>query len=396
MALSEERKNCSISAIDGQDALLRKVSEKIWNNPELAFGEFKAHDLLVKTFSSLGFKVTAKYVLPTAFKAEFGCGTDGPAVGLICEYDALPNIGHACGHNLISTCGMGAAIGIKAAMEAKGINGTLIVFGTPAEERGGGKTYLIDGGAFKSIDFCMMAHGGPANQCFSDLLAMQFLTVTYKGKASHASASPWDGINALDAVVTAYNNISLLRQQMKPIWRIHGIISKGGTAPNVIPAETEMMYMLRTKSMADAKILRNKVEDCFRSAATATGCEVSISENSKRYDSVLNNVKMMELYKKYAMEIGQVVQKDGPEHEVLVGSTDMGNVSQVVPSIHPLFAIGTSSSLHTTEFASAAITEEAHKHTIVISKALALTALEVMTNPIVLNEIKEEFRNHSE
>lgn len=382
-------------AIDDQTLLLNDISDKIWTNPELCYEEHKAHCVLTSALQKIGFSVQRSYLLPTAFRAEFDSGRPGPVAAVLCEYDALPGIGHGCGHNLIAETGLGAAIGIRAALQKGKINGKVVCLGTPAEEGGGGKIKMIAKGAFKDIDFCMMAHpwGGPQNNCFPLILSMIKLKVQYFGKESHASCFPWDGINALDAVVAAYSNISMLRQQMKPDWRVHSVITNGGLVPNIIPAETEMQCQIRAPNRCDLQILEKKVKDCFSAAAQSTGCNMKFTEdNSDAYDNLLTNSKMAEVYMKYAHKVGGLVFSEYDSDGIkLAGSTDMGNVSKVVPSIHPIFNIGATSPLHSKSFTQAARTDEAERHTKVIAKTLALTAVELMTDPKLLIDVKKEF-----
>ena len=379
----------AIAVIDKYSDEFKKISEEIWNNPELDFNEHKAHTLLTNFLEGKGFNVERSYLgMQTAFRATFGDST-GPNVCVICEYDALPEIGHACGHNLIAEAGIAAALGIKAALEEHGTpKGLLTVMGTPAEEGGGGKIKLIEKGAFENIDVAMMVHPSPANIVKSKTLSVMRLGVTFHGKAAHAAAFPWEGVNALDAAVMAYNNISVLRQQMKPTWRVHGIISNGGAKPNIIPELTKMEYYLRALTKGEVKDLYSKAMACYEAAAKATGCTVEVMETTPFYEDVVANPTLSDLYESNAGNLGVVFEKT----DVPRGSTDMGNVSYVVPSIHPMYKIGDGTRRnHTREFTAITNTPEAHQNTLTAAKAMSMTVVDVLTNPTVLEQIKKEF-----
>ncbi|KAK2856607.1 hypothetical protein Q5P01_005342 [Channa striata] len=270
------------SCIDEAEAKLHSLSRDLWSRPELAYEETRAHDRLAELFSlEDGWTVDRHFKLDTAFRASWvaaGRGPGGPGgqgdvvnVGFLCEYDALPAIGHACGHNLIAEAGAAAALGLKAALEKNQdrapVRAQVTVLGTPAEEAGGGKIDMLREGAFEGLDVVFMAHPSKEDAVYLPCVAEHDVTIKYHGKASHAAAYPWEGINALDAAVLCYNNLSVLRQQMKPDWRVHGIIKHGGVKPNIIPAYTELEYYLRTPSRNELPVLKDKAESCFRSAA---------------------------------------------------------------------------------------------------------------------------------
>ena len=365
------------------------MSEEIWNNPELDFNEHKAHALLTNFLEGKGFQVERSYLgIQTAFRAMFGDST-GPYVCVICEYDALPEIGHACGHNLIAEAGIAAALGIKAALEVQGApKGLLTVMGTPTEEGRGGKVKLIEKGAFEGVDLAMMVHPCPSNHAKPTALAIMTFEVTFFGKAAHAAAFPWEGVNALDAAVMAYNNISVLRQQMKPTWRVHGIISNGGAKPNIIPELTKMEYYLRALTKGEVKDLYSKAMACYEAAAKATGCTVEVTETCPFYEDLVSNLSLSKLYETNAKYLGIMFE----EKDLPFGSTDMGNVSYVVPSIHPMYKIGDGSQVnHTREFTAITNTSEAHQNTLTAAKAMSMTVVDVLTNPTVLGQIKIEF-----
>ena len=312
-----------------------------------------------------------------------------PNICVISEYDALPEIGHACGHSLIAESGIAAGLGIRAALEASATTlGTLTIMGTPAEEGGGGKVKLIEKGAFNDVDLAMMVHPCSCNILRPTFLSNQYIKVTYFGKAAHAAAFPWDGINALDAAVLAYNNISLLRQQLKTTIRVSGIITNGGDRANIIPEKSEMVYSLRAPTSQEVLEVRAKVVACFEAAAKATGCTVDIQDTISRYDDMRHNTVMSDLYETHSKQLG-VTHVEYPHP---TGSTDMGNVSYVVPAIHPMYGIGDGTQVnHTREFTAVTNTPEAYQNTLTAAKAMALTALDLYTIPELVQQAKEAF-----
>ncbi|XP_071506706.1 xaa-Arg dipeptidase-like [Diadema antillarum] len=368
---------------------LDKLSQEIWSHPELCYEEHHAHQVLTDLLEREGFEVTRHYILETAFRATYG--RDGGAhVCVICEYDALPQIGHACGHNLIAECGAGAGLGIKAAMEMDELPvGRVTVIGTPAEEGGGGKKHLIAGGAFKEMDIAMMAHPYAHNVSRPTALSMQVMTIHFTGHAAHASATPWQGVNALDAAVMCYTSISVMRQQFKPNWRVHAIFTKGGVQPNIIPEEAELLYYLRTPDEEQMQVLKKKVEECARGAAMATGCAEKCTYGCS-YANVIHNGVIASTYERHAENLGCTCPEEVRREQG--GSTDMGNVSYVLPSIHPKFGIPTDSATHNPGFTKWAGMPEAQLPTLIQAKALALTALDLMDPSLdLLQRAKAEF-----
>ncbi|OBS72276.1 hypothetical protein A6R68_13148 [Neotoma lepida] len=379
LAELELLKQRAAERIDEAAERLGALSRAIWSAPELAYEEHGAHRELTRFFEreppATSWTVQPHFGLPTAFRAEWAppeaaAGPGALQLGFLCEYDALPALGHACGHNLIAEVGAAAALGLRAALESVAAPPPVkvIVLGTPAEEDGGGKIDLIEAGAFKDLDVVFMAHPSQEDAaCLLDV-AERDVTVKYYGKASHAAAYPWEGVNALDAAVLAYNNLSALRQQMKPAWRLHGIIKHGGVKPNIIPSYSELIYYFRAPSMKELQVLTKKAEDSFRAAALATGCTVEIKNGAHDYYNVLPN-------------------------KTLCGSTDFGNVSFVVPGIHPYFYIGTDALNHTEQYTEAAGSQEAQLYALRTAKALAMTALDVIFKPELLERIREEFKS---
>ena len=389
MSVVSALKAAASSSIDGCRDELVELSGEIWKNPELAFEEHKAHQLLTDFLEKKGFSVERSFTgVATAFRATFGSGS--PNVCVISEYDALPEIGHACGHNLIAEAGVAAGLGVKAALESSGApQGTVTVMGTPAEEGGGGgKVVLINNGAFKDVDIAMMVHPSKKSIIMPAFLSITFLQITFTGKAAHAASYPWEGVNALDAAVMAYNSISVLRQQMKPSWRVHGIITNGGAKANIIPEKAVMEFMVRAPERDELKVFLEKVIACFQSTALATGCEVKIEEMGHSYDHVLSNQVLGRTFRENFSALGA----SSVEHSTANGSTDMGNVSHIVPSIHPKYGLepGTIAP-HTREFTAVANTRDAHEKTLLAAKSMAHTCIDVLTSETLLKEIKESF-----
>ncbi|XP_062325168.1 xaa-Arg dipeptidase-like [Osmerus eperlanus] len=385
-------------SIDKNQDKLFALSQDLWNCPELAYDEKQSHNRLVRFFTEdTSWSVESNYKLATAFLATWGPsgGREGDSilnVGFLCEYDALPGIGHACGHNLIAEVGAAAALGLKDALEGEPdlpFRLKVTVMGTPAEEDGGGKVDLILAGAFEDMDLVFMAHPAQQDVAFLPCVSIIDVTVKYHGKASHAAAYPWEGVNALDAAVLAYSNLSALRQQIKPDWRLHGIIKHGGVKPNIIPDYTELEFYLRTPLFKDLDVLKAKAEACFRSAAMATGCQVEVTYPHHAYCNILPNSTLEQLYVENGRALG--VQFEEEPHN-FSGSTDFGNVSFVVPGIHPFFYIGSDALNHTKEYTTAAGAEKAQLYTLRTAKALAMTAVDVMCCPGLLQRVREAFR----
>lgn len=388
-ALLRRSKDAAGAKIDESAASLHELSNDIWTHPELNFEERHAHASLTDFLEREGFEVTKNFHLETAFKATYG--TDGGVhVCVICEYDALPEIDHACGHPLIAESGAAAGLGIKAALElADAPKGRVTVMGTPAEEGGGGKIKMIKTGAFEGIDVAMMVHPYPRNVSRPVILACTTMDITFTGRAAHASSCPWEGVNALDAAIMCYQNISVMRQQLKPEWRVHGTIMKAGDTPSIIPEESQMSFYLRTVDSVDMPTLKEKIGGCAKGAATATGCQVNYSFGGD-YANLVTNETLASVYERQLTDLSV----DYSTSEVTF-STDMGDVSYVVPSIHPLFYIGTEAANHSREFNTATGSDEAQKPTLAQAKAMAFTGLELMQpgNSHLLDKIKKEFND---
>lgn len=378
------------SAIEERTPSLNSLGNFVFENPELQFEEYKAHDYITNYLEQEGFLVQKNYILQTAFRAEFGRGS--PVVVIMCEYDALPNIGHACGHNLIAECSVAAGIAIKEVLQKDALlTGKVVVLGTPAEEAGHGKINLIDGGAFKDADVAMMVHPAPANIAAFPSTALATLRVEYRGKESHSAAAPWEGINALDAAVGAYLNLSMLRQQIKPTWKLGAVIKDADARANVTPSVYFMEVIIRAPENHELTELKRRVEACLNSAATATGCEVSVTLKDPIAQNVLTNTVLAKLYQEHAEKLGMHFPDISKFAALMAGSTDAGNVSHVVPVIHPTFKLDTRAINHMAEFAKAAGAHSSHELALAAAKALSLVGLEIMRDPKLLQQVKEEF-----
>jgi amidohydrolase len=286
-------KTRAAETIDSLDARLREISLSIHENPELRFEEHHAHALLTVFLEEQGFLVRrGAYEVPTAFEAITGSGH--PVIAILCEYDALPAIGHACGHNLIAIAGAAAAVGAKAGLGVA--NGTLVVLGSPAEEGGGGKILLLERGAFQNVEAAMMVHPSTGDSPTFNSTATQRYDVEYFGHNAHAGAAPWQGVNALDALVAAYINISNMRQQLRPTERVHGIFTKTGEAPNIIPDHTAGRWAIRAANMRHLEQLDAKIRACFEAAALATGCRVEVTLGEWPCANMVTNDVMAQAY----------------------------------------------------------------------------------------------------
>jgi len=387
-------KQLAVDIIEREEAALRALSLDIWHHPELAFQEHHAHKQISDFLEFQGFQVERHFKLDTAFRATASSDDaidSTPTIGVMCEYDALPGIGHACGHNLIAILGVSVALGIKEALHKGGVTGKLVVLGCPAEEGKGGKIDLINSGAFADMDFALMAHPSQFNLPKPIYVGMSSLKITFKGSASHASSFPWDGVNALDAAVLCYQNISCMRQQMKPTWRVHGVFTNGGEAPNIIPELAELHYFVRAPTLGDLEVLKSKVVGCVQGAATATGCEVEYTFDPKGYAPLNSNDTLATLYTNNGKSLGIEFEDDPLKLNKQGGSTDMGNVSQILPSIHPKYSINTLVAAHTREFASLTKNQESHDLTILHAKALTMAAIDAFSDPSLIPAIKSDF-----
>ncbi|MDY0811915.1 M20 family metallopeptidase [Kitasatospora purpeofusca] len=357
-----------------RDELLA-LSRRIHAHPEVAFEEHRAAEWCARLLREHGYSVTPGIAgLPTAFSASTGSGP--VTVAIVCEYDALPGLGHACGHNLIAAAGLGAALGLAPYADRLGL--TVRVIGAPAEERGAGKALLLDAGAFDGVDAAMMVHPCPVEVADFHSFALGTLSVRYTGRAAHPSLNPHEGRNAADALTVAQVALGLLRQQLPPQWRVHGITTAAGTAPNLIPDSATAEYEIRTSAAEDLAALRARVEDCFRAGALATGCEVELTRPEPDYLDFRGDPGLLALWRANAAAAG----RPEPVESGPFACTDMGNVSHAVPSIHPVLDItGGSCGPHEAAFAEAAVSPEADRAILEGAVALAWTAADFAVAP---------------
>ena len=368
---------------------LVRLSSDIHDNPELGFQEVKAVSWLSNYLENNGFCVEKGVAgLATAFQATYGEGK--PKIAVLAEYDALPGIGHGCGHNIIAASAVGAGVASKIVVDNLG--GSIIILGTPGEETFGGKIDMIKAGIFDDVDVAMMVHPSVLNMAIYRTLACLPLEVEFFGKAVHAAIHPAEGVNALEAIILAFNSINSLRQHIKEQARIHGIITNGGEAPNVVPAYSAAKFIIRAPDYAYLEELQGKVLNCFKGASSASGARLKYRWGEKVYAPIRNNVAMARLFSDNLESLGRkldIFDSQGP-----FGSSDIGNVSEVVPSMHPVVAIASPPvSLHSTEFASAAASEAGHQGLLDAAKAMAMTVVDIIGRPGVLEKIKQEFRS---
>jgi len=384
----ERLKTSVIGEIDARRQQLSELSLKIHANPEIAFQEVKSATWLTEYLKENGFSIEQGICgLSTAFRASYGQGK--PAIAILAEYDALPKLGHACGHNIIATSAVGAGIAAKLAVDSFG--GTILVIGTPGEEMKGGKVFMVDRGAFDGVEVAMMMHPGVRNTATIHGLACQSLEVEFFGKPAHAAARPAEGINALEAMIQSFTAINSLRQHIKSSARIHGIITDGGEAANVVPAHSAGYFIVRAEDDDYLDELKKKVINCFTGAATASGARLEYKWGEVRYSSLRNNLTLAQLFRRNIQSLGSKMPLSDPR--VSFGSTDMGNVSQLVPGIHPMIAIAPVNVLgHSPEFASAAASEKGTLGLLDAAKALAMTVVDLVANPEIVTRVKEEFR----
>ena len=387
MKKGEGIKEQLIKEIDNRRSELLDLSLKIHANPEIGFQEVKATSWLIEYLERNEFEVEREFCnLPTAFRASYGSGK--PVIALLAEYDALPKLGHACGHNIIAAVAAGA--GTASRVAANQLGGCILVIGTPGEELYGGKAIMLERGAFRDVDVALMVHPGTRDIAVSQTLACSSLEIEFFGKAAHAAACPEEGINALEALILAFNNINSLRQHIRKESRIHGIITEGGEAANIVPAHTKAIFLVRAEDEEYLKELREKVLSCFVAASLATGARLEHKWGEVEYATLRNNLALAQLFTQNMESLGRKVYPTDPERSL--GSTDMGNVSQVVPAIQPFVAIASPGVwVHSPEFAAAAASEMGHQGLLDGAKALALTVADLLAYPEAIAKVKEEF-----
>ncbi len=389
----DQAKQLAQAAVDAVSGDLVRISREIHSHPELAMNERHACAQLVPFLASQGFAMEEHACgMETAFRGEWGHGP--VTIGICAEYDALPEIGHACGHNLIATVGVGAAAALTRALDPG--DARIVILGTPAEELYGGKIAMIRAGGFDGIDVAMMAHSAPADIVDAPMFGVAHVDVEYRGKAVHASVFPEQGVNALDALVTAYQSVAQLRQHIRRDARIHGIVTHGGEAANIVPGLAKGTFYVRALKPWYLEQLKERVRHCFEAGALATGCELSMDWHAEsEYAPMLNNGPMCEAYRRNGEALGKMFIE---LKDLSTGSSDMGNVSQIVPSAHPNFSVGATAFTHSPQFTAAAATDAAHAGMLQTAKALAMTAIDIALEPGLIDRIKADFaaRGHGD
>jgi amidohydrolase len=374
--------------VDAQRAALAELARRIHDTPELGFKECQAAAWLTAYLEQSGFSVErGVYEVSTAFQASYGQGK--PTIAVIAEYDALPGVGHACGHNISCNISVGAAVAAKLAVDHFG--GQVMVIGTPAEELYGGKILMAKKGAFRELDAAMMVHAGTGNVATTRALACQNLEVEFFGRSAHAAARPEKGINALEAMLLSFAAINSLRQHIRSTARVHGIITDGGQAPNVVPDHSAGKFIVRAEDDDYLDELKDRVLACFKAGAAATGARLQYRWDELRYAPMRNNLALARLFASNMHRLGRPVEM--AEQGTSFGSTDMGNVSQMAPAIHATVAIAPRQVLlHSPEFAEAAASEQAIDGLCDAAKTLAMTIVDLLAVPEALAEVQAEFR----
>lgn len=381
-------KEQAIAAIEEWGPELVEISRRIHANPEVAFAEHHAVDLLCNVLERNGLvPQRPAFGLETSFRCEVG--DRGPTVAILSEYDALPDLGHACGHNLIAAMGLGATLGLS---RVRGLPGRVRYLGAPAEEWGGGKALMVARGAFEGVDAAMMVHPAGANLEEMPSLAVTGVTARFSGVATHAAAAPEAGVNALDACVSAYQSIAQLRQHLVADEKVHGIITHGGAAPNVVPDRAEAVYVLRARDAVGLERLVSRIEACLSAGALSAGATVSLDWWEYPYRELWSNRPLARAYRRNAESLGRGFTELAEIPIGARGSTDMGNVSHVVPSIHPTIDIGSASAPpHSRGFAECAVSASAEQALLDGAKAMALTAIDAICRPELRAEALTDF-----
>lgn len=384
MALEEE-KRAIVAFIKGRSPDFTALAEELYRQPETGLCEVASSALLAAFLEREGFAVERGCAgLATAFRATWGSG--GPVVALLAEMDALPQLGHACGHNIIAAAAVGAATALR--HQLPDAAGRIVVLGTPAEELGIGKVELIRHGLFADVDFALMVHPSSRRQVIKEFLGLARLRFTFSGKAAHAGVYPEEGINALDGVIQTFNGINALRQQLRQDVRVHGIITDGGSAANIVPERAACYFHVRAADLAMLEQVKARVIACAEGAATASGCRLEVEVDPRQLAPMKINRAFAALYSAQLSWLGlpEVVATGGTR-----GSSDIGNVSQLVPTIHPHVPIGDGLRIHTGEFARATVAPQGQAAVVEGATTLALTVLELLDSPERQAAIREEF-----
>jgi amidohydrolase len=380
-------KSAIVSEIESKGAEIKALSRRIHDNPELGFQETRAAAWISEYLEKEGFAVERGICqFPTAFKASYGQGQ--PVIAFLAEYDALPQLGHACGHNLISAAAVGALIGARRAAQTLG--GTVQLIGTPAEELFAGKEIMVQRGAFNHLDAALMVH--PGNQDFAAILtlACQRLDIEFFGKAAHAAGEPQAGINALEATLQSFNAINGLRQHFPPRGMVHGVITDGGAAANIVPEHSAANFIVRAADLKTMETLKQKILHCFAGAATATGTRLEYKWEEPAYAPVINNPTICDLYCDNIRHLGRSIFREDPNSSF--GSTDFGNVSQIVPGMHATVKVAEKGiAVHSRQFAEAAISDYGLQSMLQAAQGLAMTAADLLADPRLVQKMQSEF-----
>ncbi len=386
----EELKRKAVDAVDFLSERLRKVSEDIHKNPELAFKEYKAANWLASFLEEEGFKVQRNAAgMETAFIAEYISGEGGPTISILAEYDALPGVGHACGHNIIGTSAAGAGAALKRALSGTGLPGRVLVLGTPAEEGGGGKVLMVKAGVFKEVDASLMVHPTSGlSRIGGRSLATHSFQFDYYGRPAHAAASPAEGINALDAVNIFFHAVACLRQHVPDDVRMHGMVTKGGDAVNIIPEHTQVRYLARSYSLKTLARVVESVKKCAEAGAVATGCRLEVQEQAG-YLARIPNMAISEVFLRNLNALGEETLPGVVDGK---GSTDFGDVSREVPACNAYIRIAPEGVAgHSREFCQASVSDAGTKALYLSAKSMAHTAIDLLTDPALLSRAKAEF-----
>jgi amidohydrolase len=384
------------AAVDDLQGDLIALSHRIHAHPETAFKEEQAATWLCDMLRQNGLSVeTGIGGLPTAFRATASSGAGGPTVAILGEYDALPEIGHGCGHNIMGTAAVGAGIALRRVMgslnnsRGESLGGTALVIGTPAEEGGGGKVILLNAGVFAGVDAAMIVHPASRTMVTRSSLASNRLVLEFFGKSAHAASTPFEGINALDACILTFVNINALRQHVTSDVRIHGIITSGGAAVNIVPEYTSAAFSVRAADRGAALKVMARVVACAEAGAAAAGARVKATV-TPGYDNIRPNRALAAAFKANMEELGEPVLEPRPDEKM--GSTDMGNVSWALPAIHPYMAIVPETVAgHSRDFCLAAASPAGDRCLLLAAKAMAATAVDLFTDPALLARVKAEF-----
>lgn len=391
--LAEMKKEAE-EIIDGMRDRMVDLSYEIHEHPELSYEEYRAKELLAEELEAQGFQMESGLAgLETSFRGEFHVKESGPTICLMVEYDALKDLGHACGHNLSGVASLGAATAVKEIIDRYKLSGKIVALGTPGEELYSGKIPMVEAGVFEDVDVAMMAHMFDRTVIDPKFIAMEGLEFKFQGEPSHAAGAPEEGINALNGVIQTFENINALRQHVKDGVRIHGIVTHGGSAINIVPEEAAAKFFVRADSRQYLDEVVEKVKKCGKGAAVATGADVEINSFESNDDLENNSVLTVlfsENIRRYTDDVIGRMEKS-------IGSTDVGNVSKVVPTIHPMVAITSEgTALHTKGFAEATASESGFEGMITASKGLALTAVDLIYGKNFLKRAQEAFEENNE